>query len=206
MPIPRPRPATWWRWARAYGSPEGRLGVGVADSDVLGALEPALARHGLRAFNPAGRPRRAEGLHALLSALSDLARAPSWSACATVLRCPDVLAWLAGALPETSAPERLLAEVDALGEQHLPPDLTAALLQAAAHPRRFGTVKPALQALHDLRRRLVGGTFSCQCRGRAAGPICAAAASTPARSCLLPRKSGLRPCARRPGACRIRPG
>ena len=145
--------------ARAYGAPEGRLGVGVADSDVLGALEPALARHGLRAFNPAGRPRRAEGLHALLSALAELARAPSWSACATVLRCPDVLAWLADALPATAAPERLLAEVDALGEQHLPPDLTAALVQAAAHPRRFGTVKPALQALHELRRRLVGGTF-----------------------------------------------
>lgn len=145
--------------ASAYGVPEGRLGVGVADTDVLAALEPALARSGLRAFNPAGRPRRAEGLHALLSALAELARAPAWSACTTLLRCPDVLDWLACAEGPDFAPDRLLAEADALSEAHLPPDLTAALGQAARQAGRFGRLRPALTAVVELRRRLVTGRF-----------------------------------------------
>jgi hypothetical protein len=43
---------------------EGLLAVGVADAEVLAPAENELARAGLAAFNPEGRPRARDGLHA----------------------------------------------------------------------------------------------------------------------------------------------
>jgi len=145
--------------ARTYPRPEGLLGIGVADPDVLSSLEPALARAGVVAFNPAGRPRRAEGLYALLTALSDLARAATWDASAALLRCPDVMEWLTRKEGPGFSAARLLAEIDHLAESHLPPNLSVAVRQAANHPTDYATALAALVGLERLRAQLVSGTF-----------------------------------------------
>ncbi len=154
---------------RVYPRPEGHIALGIADADVLGALEPALKRAGIASFNPAGRARRRDGLYALLNALAAFARGADWEATTTLLRCPDVLAWLEteGRLEggtELSV-ETLLAQIDALGSDHLPPDLAAAQHCASAerpdgeYRRPRDAALAALRILEGLRKRLVAGSF-----------------------------------------------
>ena len=59
--------------AQGYAAPEGLLAVGVADPEVLAPLENGLGRAGVPAFNPEGRPRKRDGLYALLALLADFA-------------------------------------------------------------------------------------------------------------------------------------
>ncbi len=142
--------------AQGYATPEGTLAIGVGDPEVLAPLEDGLARAGVVAFNPAGRPRRADALQALLVALADFAREASFAHAATLLRCPDVLIWLEAREPEKKpAPARLLAELDALQVRHLPPTLTA----ARAHGATFPAAGAALAALSELRATLTGGEY-----------------------------------------------
>lgn len=141
--------------AQSYPAPEGWLAVGVADPEVLAPLENGLGRAGVPAFNPEGRPRRRDGLYALLELLAEFARDETFSAAAALLRCPDVLDWLG----EHSGPEfsraRLLAELDELHAVHLPPTLTAAQEQAGRFPLAAG----ALAALGKLRSTFTAGKF-----------------------------------------------
>ena len=142
--------------AQGYATPEGALAFGMGDPEVLALLEDGLARAGVAAFNPAGRPRRADALQALLVALADFAREASFAHAATLLRCPDVLAWLeARESGQTPAPARLLAELDALQARHLPATLAA----ARAHGATFPIAGAALAALTELRATLTGGEF-----------------------------------------------
>ncbi len=132
-----------------YAGPGGRLAVGVADAEVLPSLENGLARAGVPAFNPDGRPLRGEALHTLLTALSELAgREPTFASVAALLRCPDVLAWLGG----DSA--RLLAALDDLHAEHLPPTLAAARAQVSD----AGLAK-AIESVVRLRALLLVGVF-----------------------------------------------
>ena len=143
--------------ARGYAKPEGMLGVGVADAEVLPLVENALARAGIAAFNPEGRSRARDGLYALLVALGELAATADFATGAAVLRCPDVLAWLRGRAGGAGAfsEAKLLQELDALRAKHLPPTLTAARAHAAGYP----TFAVALAALSELRATLTTGTF-----------------------------------------------
>ena len=135
--------------AGEYAQPGGRLGVGVADAEVLPSLENGLARAGVPAFNPEGRPLRGEALHTLLTALAELAgREPSFAAVSALLRCPDVLAWLGG----SSA--HLLAALDDLHEDHLPPTLAAARAQV-----KDSALAKAIEAVVRLRALLLVGVF-----------------------------------------------
>lgn len=136
--------------ARGYTPPGGRLGVGVADPEVLPSLENGLARAGVPAFNPEGRPRRDGALHTLLSAMAGLVvRDPSFAAVAALMRCPDVLAWLGG------PPSKLLEALDDLHARNLPPTLSVARAQAH-HP----ALARALDAIALLRGTLLKGTFT----------------------------------------------
>jgi ATP-dependent helicase/nuclease subunit B len=142
--------------AGGYRKAEGLLGIGVADTEVLPLVENALARAGLPAFNPEGRPRLDDGLYALVAALAELASSASFEAGATVLRCPDVLAWLkARAEDGRFSAATLLSELDKLRTEHLPPTLAA----ARAHAGRFPVVAEGLRALGELRAALTTGTF-----------------------------------------------
>lgn len=141
--------------ARAYASPSRVLGVGVADPEILPLLENTLARAGVPAFNPEGRTRQHDALHALLAALADFAAAPNFAACATLLRCPDVLAWLQARAENKFSPAELLKRWDELRARHLPPTLAAAQAQAG----KSAEVAFALGALAELRATLTRGTF-----------------------------------------------
>ncbi len=109
--------------AHGYGSPEGLLGVGVADNEVLSYLENALIRAGLAAYNPAGRKRRGDGFYHLLAALAALAREPSFAAVEALARCPDFLAFLQVRLGRDFSAARWLEGLDELRSRHLPTHL-----------------------------------------------------------------------------------
>lgn len=144
--------------ARSYAPAEGMLAVGVADPAVLPLAENALARADVAAFNPEGRTRARDGLHALLARLAEWAETPSFDAGAAVLRCPDVLEWLsarAGERGEPFSPAKLLRELDELRANHLPPTLAA----ARAYVGGFPAVVAGLAGLSELRATLTTGVF-----------------------------------------------
>ncbi len=127
-------PGTAAEWvvaaAQRYVPPDGLIAVGSADPEVLPRLEVELGRAGLAGYNPEGRARRGESLHALLSALAALGREPSFDTVAALARCPDFLtALVARGGPGTSA-ARWLEALDDLRGRCLPPDLPAAFRHA----------------------------------------------------------------------------
>ena len=152
--------------ATGYGDTPGvRLGVGVADAEVLPSLENGLARAGVPAFNPEGRPLRSSSLHTLLTALAELVGdEPTFTAVAALLRCPDVLTWLGG------SSSRLLAAFDELHSTHLPATLAAARTLAAAAPvdparaAQRDALLAALSAVARLRTTLRTGDFPTNVR------------------------------------------
>ncbi len=144
--------------ASEYRSPGGRLGVGVADAEVLPSLENGLARAGVPAFNPEGRSMRAEALHTLLSALAELVKEPSFAAVSALLRCPDMLRWLGG------SSSGLLALLDELHAEHLPPTLAAARRHAGDDPA-WSDLASALGAIAELRDSLIDGGFPANVSG-----------------------------------------
>lgn len=141
--------------AQRYARPEGMLAIGVADPEVLAPLENGLSRSGIPGFNPEGRPRKRDGLYALLVLLADFARTDEFSGAAALLRCPDVLDWLGQHAGPDFSPARLLKELDQLQAGHLPPTLAAARRSAARFPAAAG----ALAALAALRDTLTQGDF-----------------------------------------------
>lgn len=141
--------------ARRYERPDGVLAIGVADAEVLPPLENALARAGVEAFNPEGRPRKRDGLHALLEGLATLAADGSYEAAEALVRGPDVLAWLEAREGEGFSAARLLREIDELRAMHLPPTIEAARERSEGYPR----AGRALEALAELRGRLRRGDF-----------------------------------------------
>jgi ATP-dependent helicase/nuclease subunit B len=162
--------------ARHYGEPEGILGIGVADPDVLPSLEHGLLRSGIAAFDPEGTPRQRGTLFALLAALADLARDPAFDAASALARCPDVLVWLQGELGREFSPAGFLAALDQLRTDHLPPTLDEARRHAGPAGRREPggagadreMLAAGLQRIAGLRETLVSGPFP-------AGPVAALA-------------------------------
>ncbi len=133
-----------------YGQPEGVLGVGVADPEVLPLLETGLRHAGLASFNPEGRSRHGDGLFQLLAALAGLAREDSFGMVEALARCPDFLEFLRSRRPSFSA-AGFLAWLDKLHADHLPPDLVEA--------RRHAPDSAELAAVAELRATLTAGAF-----------------------------------------------
>ncbi|HWZ94537.1 MAG TPA: PD-(D/E)XK nuclease family protein [Opitutaceae bacterium] len=145
--------------ARSYGAPEGRLGVGVPDSEVTPLLENALARAGLAAYNPAGRARRGEGLYHLLAALAALAREPSFDAVEALARCPDFLKFLQARHGHDFSAARWLEGLDELRSRHLPANLATAQAQAVKLKKCPG-LGSALAVIDELYAVLANHEFS----------------------------------------------
>lgn len=141
--------------ARDYGEPEGALAVGVADAEVAPALENGLRGAGLAVFNPGGRPRRRDGLHALLAALVALVREPAFDTAQALARCPDFIAWLTARADGAFSPAAMLAELDDLQARHLPATIAPALGHATQRP----AARAALEGALALRTRLMAGEF-----------------------------------------------
>lgn len=141
--------------ARRYEKAEGALAVGVADAEILPALENGLRGAGRAVFNPGGRPRRRDGLHTLLATLAGLVREPSFDTVQALARCPDFMTWLATRAGEGFSPAAMLTELDELHARHLPATIAAALGQTARRP----AARAALEGAQELRARLTDGEF-----------------------------------------------
>jgi ATP-dependent helicase/nuclease subunit B len=141
--------------ARGYGQPEGALAVGVADAEVAPALENGLRHAGLAVFNPGGRARRRDGLHALLAVLAALVREPAFDTAQALARCPDFISWLGARAKGAFLPSAMLAELDELQARHLPATIVAALGHSAQRP----AARAALEGALELRTQLMGGEF-----------------------------------------------
>jgi ATP-dependent helicase/nuclease subunit B len=147
--------------ARSYASPEGALAIGVADPEILAPLEQGLNRAGVPVFNPEGRPRRHDGLHALLALLAEFGRGDTFAAAAALLRCPDILDWLARRAGPDFSRATLLGELDGLQARHLPPTCAA----AREHGENYPVAARALAALAELPPALRQGKFPANVRG-----------------------------------------
>ncbi|MEK7224758.1 MAG: ATP-dependent nuclease subunit B, partial [Bacteroidota bacterium] len=118
-----------------YGrAADGLVAFGLADAEVLPLLENELRRAGRASYNPEGRARRRERLHALLAALADFARAPGFEAIAALARCPDFLDCVAARERGGFSAANFLAELDHARTRHLTAGLDA--LRAGATGRR----------------------------------------------------------------------
>lgn len=147
-------------WARAYGSPEGALGIGLADPEIAAPLHYGLGQAGLAAHDPEGRPRRGEQLHRLVELLATFAREPAFETAAALARCPDVLAWLRARTGGAFSAARLLAGLDELNTRHLPATLDDARDHAARFSAEYPELAPVLDAFSGLRASLTSGTFA----------------------------------------------
>lgn len=144
---------------RGYEAPDGLLGLGSADSEIVPLLESELTRAGLPTFNPEGRPRRREKLYHLLAALAALAREPTYEAVEALARCPDFLEQLRSRFGAGFSLSRGLAGLDELRARHLPANLVAAREHAAAL-KEYPELACALEAMEELRATLGRGSFA----------------------------------------------
>jgi ATP-dependent helicase/nuclease subunit B len=144
---------------RSYGSHEGVLAVGVADSDVLPFLENGLRSAGIATFAPEGRPFRQEAFFTLLDALATVARERSFEAASSLARCPDVLTYLADGTGSGGSPARLLAGLDELRSRHLPPTLRAAGTHLPGLEAEFPELRSAVARLAGIEVTLTEGSF-----------------------------------------------
>ena len=142
--------------AASYPNPDGMLGLGIADPDVASALERALSRANIAAYNPEGHPRKREGLFALLSALAALAREPHFETVADLARCPEFLACLRDRGEGEFSAATFLAQLDDLQARHLPADLGAAL---AVGGRGDTPLAAGLHVMEAIRAKLRHGDF-----------------------------------------------
>ena len=145
--------------AAGYGAPDGILGIGVADPDLLPSLESVFGHARIAVFNPEGRARRGEALYHLLSALAAFSQEPRFSAVEALARCPDLVAYLQGRLGAGFSTGAWLSGLDELRDRHLPQDLAAARSHAEARGEK-SAVALGLAEIDELGRQLAAGTFA----------------------------------------------
>lgn len=116
---------------RSYPLPDSVASVGVADADVLPALESALQHVGLVGFSPEGRKRNGDGLYQLVRALSALEADETFATVQALARCPDFLNFLRTKLGPRFSAAIFLRQLDRLHVRHLPPTLSEARRHAA---------------------------------------------------------------------------
>ncbi len=109
-------------------------GLALADAEVAPLLLNDLEDAGLDAYLPEGLPFPQHLLHWILTVWIDVLKLNSWAAFGRLLRIPQVHSALASAAaPIGTQPfYDFRRSFDQLNEDHLPPDLTAALEHASA--------------------------------------------------------------------------
>jgi len=147
---------------------EMTLGIGIADPELLPLLENTLARAGIAAFNPEGRPRRYDGLYPLLAALADFAAEPAFMHVAALARCPDVSESVAGEIGRDVFAGRIFGGAGPTRRESLAAN---ARRRARAHAgeSRLGA---ALAALAGFAREPGARVISGECVGGADGDFC----------------------------------
>lgn len=129
------------------------VAFGIADAEIVPALESAAGRRRVAVFNPEGEARRNGALYHLLVALSDCAQQPGIEAVEAIARCPDFLASLGRQLGPGFSAARFLVDLDALRQRHLPADL------AAAREHATGETAAALAFVAELSEALSAQPF-----------------------------------------------
>lgn len=145
--------------AGTYSAPEGVLGLGLADPELIPLVESELIRGGQAVFNPEGRPRAQSRLHHLLTACADLGDVPAFERVEALARCPDFLVYLNFRCGQQFSGARFLEALDDLRARRLPPDLAAARKHAAANSRA-PELAAGLEAIADLATRLSRDGFA----------------------------------------------
>ncbi len=141
---------------QCYPSPDGSIGIGGANADVLLPLERALAQVSIAAYNPEGRRRKEGGFYSLLAALAELTRDPSFAAVAAFARCPEFCCYLQTAAAGDFTAATFLAQLDDLHARHLPVDLARAL---AVNRERDSALGVGLRLVEGIRAMLTRGEF-----------------------------------------------
>ncbi len=141
---------------QSYPAPDGSIGIGGANADVLLPLERALAQASIAAYNPEGRRRKEGGFFALLGALAELARAATFDAVAAIARCPDFFSYFQACAPGEFSAASFLAELDELHARHLPVDLAGALAVSGGRDTALGA---GLRLIEGIRATLTRGEF-----------------------------------------------
>jgi ATP-dependent helicase/nuclease subunit B len=139
--------------AAGYPSPDGTLGLGLADPEIAPLAANALGRAGRTAFDPAGELRRGTGFFHLLAGLAAFTREATFEHVAALARQPEVMAWLRTELGGLAAGE-WLKSLDELHAAHLP----ATLAEARAHAH--GALAAALDRMQELRAQLGADRFA----------------------------------------------
>lgn len=145
--------------AKGYDQPEAVLALGLADPEITPCLETELTRAGRIAFNPEGRPRRQDGLFALLAALAEWAKEPSFEAAEGLARCPEWLAYRQAQEGPTFSAAPFLAGLDELRARHLPTTLED-VREHATRMTGYPSLSAGLEALVGMRTRLTQGEFA----------------------------------------------
>jgi ATP-dependent helicase/nuclease subunit B len=144
------------------GTIAGVVGVGSADPEVMPLLAGELRAAGVTCHLPEGRPLRRMALAGLLEALLAAVRDDDWTSAAALARRTEVLEFLAREAGEDGAacsPPKLLAGLDALHADHLPPTLAEARRHTGAIEARYPGIGVALERLESLLAELRTGAF-----------------------------------------------
>ncbi len=140
------------------GSP-GAVGVGSADPEVLPLLAGELRAAGVECHLPEGRPLEREALAGLIEALRAAATEDDWATAMALARRTEVLAHIGAGAGGDAALAGLLAGIDALHDQALPPTLRVARRAAAALESRHVGLGVALDRLNALIEEVRAGAF-----------------------------------------------
>ncbi len=135
----------------------GVVGVGAADPEVLPLLAGELSGAGLPCHLPEGRPLQRHALAGLIEALATAVRADDWASASALMRRTEVLDLLGR---ETgAASDRLLAALDKIHAEHLPPTLAEARRHTDELERDYAGFGGALARLEALLGELRRGAF-----------------------------------------------
>ncbi len=130
--------------------PARSAAMGAADPAVIPFLERSLPRDcDLAAYDPEGRPLKAEELYNLLACFRDLLRVSDFGSCGEMIRCPVVIRYLdhLPGLPPFPVWLRIWEE---FGADHLPGDLAAARALANGEGRTDVVVRRILETVETM--------------------------------------------------------
>ena len=131
------------------------IAIGVPDRTVAPFLVRVLEDQGLPVFDPADKPLHEHPLYGLVERLGALVRDPGYAQVGTLLRHPDILAYLEDA--HQCPPATLLAELDKFQNACLPADLDAMVAGLSAKGETRPNLGRAVALLKHLREAALSG-------------------------------------------------
>ncbi|MDA0811267.1 MAG: PD-(D/E)XK nuclease family protein [Verrucomicrobia bacterium] len=150
-----------------YSTP-GSVSIGVPDGEVAPHLESVLGEQGVACFNPDGVPFARHELAHTLAVLGDLLRTRSFGAFSALTLNPEFLRAAGRDAGEDWAPAAVLAELDALRDNHLPDsidDLADAIRRGTkVSPATARLIKIVADGLDDFGRAGSAGFGDCLLR------------------------------------------